>query len=577
MKDRLEELRGYREEEEEDDEGGCESPGYNNPVFEEEPSTGIAEFFRVVTGICRELDRLQELSDDIAVKQAQVLCSTTKEQLCAEKQLLAELKGQFAAQARGIQAQLSRMKEEEAGWQGLSAERRIHQCHCHTLARRHREVVAQHYARETEYVGRLKEQIVRQTQLAGLQLPEQEVQRLVESPQAPQLVGSDIQVLQARQHLALAQERRQQLLALEQQIAELHGLFLSLEAAVSEQQAQLDCIEYNVLRAMDYVCESGQEVKKALQYKRQSRLAALVSAVLGLCACCACLSKARGSVHICQNWSYAISSSPEKELGELTLSSRGLTKVRERPERGWQQDLSLCTEGPNVCWELLSVISFSCKISESGPYSDIRLVPLRPPPEADISNPIMAGLNLNTQKLAEGGTSPQSKTEADLNAPLNSLSPRHHSALLHLTYTQHRAQGAAEAVPVSSHVTCTPLIRCLSPCFLSISEAIARASESCAGSEELVRLGKSLQVPDGFRFYNLPPSTPSGEGELACAKGRGWFRSKAPQGPHPGRRSASASCDSAFSLPCRRDCACTAGQHAKRMRQERWAQRLLIG
>ncbi|XP_006633034.1 syntaxin-1A-like [Lepisosteus oculatus] len=290
MKDRLEELRGYREEEEEDAEGGCESPGYKNPAFEEEPATGIAEFFRVVTGICGELDGLQALSDDIAVKQAQVLCSTTKEQVCAEKQLLAELKGQFAAQARGIQAQLSRMREEEAGWQGMSAERRIHQCHCHTLARRHREVVARHYARETEYVGRLKEQIVRQTQLAGLQLPEQEVQRLVESPQAPQLVGSDIQVLQARQHLALAQERHHQLLALEQQIAELHGLFLSLEAAVAEQQARLDCIEYNVLRAVDYVCESGQEVKKALQYKRQSRLAALVSAVLGLCACCACLS-----------------------------------------------------------------------------------------------------------------------------------------------------------------------------------------------------------------------------------------------------------------------------------------------
>ncbi|XP_066570737.1 syntaxin-1A [Amia ocellicauda] len=308
MKDRLEELRGYVEEEDGNDDQGFpgstdDSPSYFNPAFQEEMPKSMEGFFCVVAGVCRQLDCLQELSGEIAVKQEQVLCSTSKEEVCSEKQLLGELKGEFAAEARAIQSQLSRMKEAEKehgeglvesrddrGALGMSVEGRIRQCQFNTLVQRHREAVGRHYARETEYVGRLQEQIVRQTQLAGLQLGEEEVRWLVESPQAPQLVGADIKVTEARRHLALAQERHQQLLALEQQIAELHILFLSLEIMVSEQQAQLDRIEYNVLRTVDYVSQSNLQMKKAVQYQRKSRLSAALAAALGLCACCTCLT-----------------------------------------------------------------------------------------------------------------------------------------------------------------------------------------------------------------------------------------------------------------------------------------------
>uniref|UniRef100_A0A8C9VGA9 t-SNARE coiled-coil homology domain-containing protein n=1 Tax=Scleropages formosus TaxID=113540 RepID=A0A8C9VGA9_SCLFO len=140
-----------------------------------------------------------------------------------------------------------------------------------------RAMQEQHYAWEMEYMGRLKEQIARQTQLAGLELGEEEIQQLAEGPLAPRLVGADIQALEALRQLALAQERHQQLLALEQQISELHDLFLSLGVMVSRQQSQVDSIEMNVLRTLDYVSDSTQEVKKALQYQRRSRLAALTT------------------------------------------------------------------------------------------------------------------------------------------------------------------------------------------------------------------------------------------------------------------------------------------------------------
>ncbi|MGH0169072.1 UNVERIFIED_CONTAM: hypothetical protein FKN15_072326 [Acipenser sinensis] len=287
MKDRLEELKNLRE----DDEGFPDDdfPGYDNPCFHEEVAKEMEEFFQTVSDIAAELDGLEDISEDIAKKQEQVLCSTAMEAISAEKKLLGDLKNEFTGRAKGIQAHLGQMKEASP-FQGMFVEGRIRQCQFNVLAQRHKEIMVCHFAKEMEYVGRLKEQIKRQTELAGLELAEEDLQMLVESPSAPQIVGSDIHVLEAQKHLALAHERHQQLLALEAQISELHGLFFHLEVLVSEQQGMVDNIEHNVIQAMDYISQSNEQVKKALKYQRQSRIAAVFSAVLGMCACCACLS-----------------------------------------------------------------------------------------------------------------------------------------------------------------------------------------------------------------------------------------------------------------------------------------------
>ncbi|XP_061103998.1 syntaxin-1A-like [Conger conger] len=295
MKDRLDELKGFKEDR--DDaflDLESQIPGYINAAYLEELPAGLEELFGEVSRLSAKLDKLQDLSEDIHSKQEKVLCSTSSEEVFKEKQILARVKEEFSQLATGVQESLANMREQEAaaaaGPGGCGMEGRMLNCQYNALLRRHTQVVGLHYAWETEYAVRLREQIARQMQLAGLQLGEGEIERLVESPCAPRLVGSDIQAIEARRHLALAQERHQQLLALEEQMGELHSLFLSLGVLVSEQQAQVDRIEYNVLLAVDYVDASSQEVKKALQYKRRSRLAAAVAAVLGLCACtgCAC-------------------------------------------------------------------------------------------------------------------------------------------------------------------------------------------------------------------------------------------------------------------------------------------------
>ncbi|RMC21263.1 hypothetical protein DUI87_02124 [Hirundo rustica rustica] len=99
--------------------------------------------------------------------------------------------------------------------------------------RRYGAVHARHYARESRYQHRLKEQIQRQAELAGINLGAQDVDLLTESPQGLFIVGRDLEELKAKHHLSLAQARQRQLLELEAQMLELRGLFVQLEGLLA--------------------------------------------------------------------------------------------------------------------------------------------------------------------------------------------------------------------------------------------------------------------------------------------------------------------------------------------------------
>lgn len=295
MKDRLEELKNRTNHEDLLD--FDDHLAFDNPVFQDAETNEMDVFFQEVSSLSQALKKMRAAVESIESKQEEVLCSTTEAKICEGKKELSVMKNLLTSDAKTLQSQLSLMKNglarDDKNW---LAEHRIRQSQFTVLTNRFREVMTQHYVNETRYVGKLKEQIVRQAELAGLDLQEDEINQLIGSPVAPQIVGHGLEILKAQQHLAMAQERHKQLLDLEEQITELHSLFLQLDLLVSEQEAVINNIEYNVLNTMDYISQSNQQVKKALKYQRQSRLAAAISAVLGLCACCTCLSCASGAL-----------------------------------------------------------------------------------------------------------------------------------------------------------------------------------------------------------------------------------------------------------------------------------------
>ncbi|XP_063289402.1 syntaxin-1A-like [Pelobates fuscus] len=289
MKDRLEELNNRVREDE--SLGFDENLAFDNPVYHESESNDMDLFFKEISGLSSSLKKLKEVSDRIEGQQEEVLCSTTEVSICEGKKELSKIKNIFTSDAKVIQFQLGKMKggltQDEKNWK---AEHRIRQSQFTVLTNRYKEIMTQHYINETKYMERLKEQIMRQAELAGLNLPEEEVNRLIGSPMAPQIVGQDLEILKAKHHLAMAHERHKQLLDLEAQITELHSLFIQMDLLVCEQQDIINNIEYHVLNTTDYISQSSAQVKKALKYQKQSRIAAVIAALLGLCACCTCLS-----------------------------------------------------------------------------------------------------------------------------------------------------------------------------------------------------------------------------------------------------------------------------------------------
>uniref|UniRef100_A0A8C0GD35 t-SNARE coiled-coil homology domain-containing protein n=1 Tax=Chelonoidis abingdonii TaxID=106734 RepID=A0A8C0GD35_CHEAB len=249
MKDRLEELR-IRVNEDEDSLDIDDTLSFDNPVFKEDETNPMSKIFQEVSDLSLGLSKLEELSESIHKKQQRVLCCTTEESVYEEKKELSNIKASFTSQAKVIQPQLygiqDTLSRDSKPW---LAGYRIHQNQLSVLISKYRDIITHHYAKEMEYVEKLKEQIMRQTELAGLSLREEDINQLVESPVAPRIVGQDLEVLKAKQHLAMAQVRHQQLLDLEAQISELHSLFLHLEVLVSEQHEVINNIDCSTFYA----------------------------------------------------------------------------------------------------------------------------------------------------------------------------------------------------------------------------------------------------------------------------------------------------------------------------------------
>ncbi|XP_036595680.1 syntaxin-3-like [Trichosurus vulpecula] len=290
MKDRLEELQSQVSQ------GGDPSElddtqTFDNSAFKDHEANPMEKFFQEVARLSLALNELEGLSELIDRKQQGVLCCTTEESVLGAKHELSLLKGFFASLARCVQPQLSAIQRELAPeHQDWRVEHRIRQSQLAVLIGRYRDTISCHYAKETQCVRMLKEKTVRQAELAGLELREEDIEQLVASRLLPGIVGWDLDMPRAKQHLVMAHMRHQQLLDLEGQLGELQALFLQLDILISEQHELLDNIEYNILHTQDYVAQSNVIVKRAIKYKRQSRLSAALSAVVGLCTCCTCLA-----------------------------------------------------------------------------------------------------------------------------------------------------------------------------------------------------------------------------------------------------------------------------------------------
>ncbi|KAL5477358.1 hypothetical protein EMCRGX_G024148 [Ephydatia muelleri] len=172
---------------------------------------------------------------------------------------------------RGLNTMKDQVASDERGPERNTADFRIKKAQYTTLARKFRDVMGEYNNIQEEYREKCKERIQRQLKYTGRQVTEDQVEEMIESNNTA-IFTQDILIdtAQKRQALNEVEERHKEILSLEQNIKELHEMFVDLAVLVDEQGEIIDRIEYNVETAAVHVDQGRKQLRQAVTLKRKS-------------------------------------------------------------------------------------------------------------------------------------------------------------------------------------------------------------------------------------------------------------------------------------------------------------------
>ncbi|XP_037074327.1 syntaxin-2-like [Pollicipes pollicipes] len=140
-------------------------------------------------------------------------------------------------------------------------------------ARRQLLSVVQHFNdEELNFRARKKEHLKRQLLITGAAIDDEELETLLDNGDV-QLFNESImmRVETARAELNEAEDRYQQIRALETSIEQLHEMFIQLSLLVQQQGEAIDRIEDNTMKTVANAERGQKELGSALQKKKNSR------------------------------------------------------------------------------------------------------------------------------------------------------------------------------------------------------------------------------------------------------------------------------------------------------------------
>ncbi|XP_068590551.1 syntaxin-19 [Cebidichthys violaceus] len=248
-------------------------------VFEEEP---IIENF---------LSEAQQIRDDITVLDTEVLkFGQQQKSLVAtmrrfsvmkkESSITRDIKLKAESLHRRLDA-LSKQVQRTEDQQGpASVTTRIQRCQHAALYSKFQQVMLQYNEGLLTKQERCKHFIIRQLEVSGRDMTEDEVNEMVASGKWEvfnENLLNDARI--TRSQLSEIEQRHKELLSLENNMMELRDLFMDIFMLVEEQGAYIEHIQTNVERTQDYVAASNEKFKMAARYKKKNPLRQL-------CCCC---------------------------------------------------------------------------------------------------------------------------------------------------------------------------------------------------------------------------------------------------------------------------------------------------
>ena len=160
-----------------------------------------------------------------------------------------------------------------------------------TLTRKFVDTMKEYQNSQQKYKSDIKDKVQRQVRIVKPDASADEIDTVLSSGDTSSVYRSAILKGAAdpiRNAYANVVDKYQDVLKLEQSVAELHQMFLDLALLVEQQGEMLDQIEYQIQSASDYIDDGNEEIAKALEHQRAARkrqccILAIVLGVAGIC------------------------------------------------------------------------------------------------------------------------------------------------------------------------------------------------------------------------------------------------------------------------------------------------------
>ncbi|KAK7153712.1 hypothetical protein R3I94_007177 [Phoxinus phoxinus] len=293
MKDRMEELRQRMKASDkmldnnafnkEEDTDPSSLIGLQAVIFEEEPV--LENFLKDAQNIRDSIEELNSEVNKFGQQQRNFMATIRRLSIMKkESSMTRDIKFLAESLNKKLEALSKQAKRTEAELGPDNATSRIQKSQHAALSRQFQQVMRQHNDAILAKQDKCKQFIVRQLEVSGREVSEEEVDDMMEQGKW-EIFNENILVDAkiTRAQLSEIEQRHKELLNLESNMKDLRDLFLDVFMLVEEQGHQIENIQANVEKTQDYVSDSKEKFSTAARYKKKNPLRRLC------CCCCPCL------------------------------------------------------------------------------------------------------------------------------------------------------------------------------------------------------------------------------------------------------------------------------------------------
>jgi t-SNARE complex subunit (syntaxin) len=249
-------------------------------VKEGEQKQYMDAFFRDVDSIKTDIEHITNVTKRIGDIHEESMLSVSENR---EKELSQEVRGMIVEtnrKAKNTKTLLKVLKDETSKLDKdktlQSSDLRVRENLCNTLTRKFIDEMKLYQNSQQDYKTGIKKKASRQIKTIKEDATDEEVEQIMKSDGGREEMFQQ-QILaggvndQIKQIYTKVSTKYQDVILLEQSVAELHQMFMDFAILTEEQGELIDQIEYNVKNAKDYVQDANVDVYHAIESSKSVR------------------------------------------------------------------------------------------------------------------------------------------------------------------------------------------------------------------------------------------------------------------------------------------------------------------